>query len=165
MITKRTKFLVILAGAGLAATASAQELMVFPNDGQDKEQQQQDEFTCYNWAKGETGFDPMVVPTATAPPPQQAAPKGGVRRGAVRGAAIGAVAGGNSSDIGKAAESDAIDSVEDLDNHLIVQGVQGSTPTDPLGWSLSINQTTGRMTLTASGDDAGFVAFGACTAL
>jgi len=108
MITKRTKFLVILAGAGLAATASAQELMVFPNDGQDKEQQQQDEFTCYNWAKGETGFDPMVVPTATAPPPQQSAPKGGVRRGAVRGAAIGAVAGGNSSDIGKAAAVGAV---------------------------------------------------------
>lgn len=108
MITKRTKFLVILAGAGLAATASAQELMVFPNDGQDKEQQQQDEFTCYNWAKGETDFDPMVVPTATAPPPQQAAPKGGVRRGAVRGAAIGAVAGGNSSDIGKAAAVGAV---------------------------------------------------------
>ncbi len=108
MITKRTKFLVILAGAGLAATASAQELMVFPNDGQDKEQQQQDEFTCYNWAKGETDFDPMVVPTATAPPPQQAAPKGGVRRGAVRGAAIGAVAGGNSSDIGTAAAVGAV---------------------------------------------------------
>ena len=108
MITRRTKFLVILAGAGLAATASAQELMVFPNDGQDKEQQQQDEFTCYNWAKGETDFDPMVVPTATAPPPQQAAPKGGVRRGAVRGAAIGAVAGGNSSDIGKAAAVGAV---------------------------------------------------------
>ncbi len=82
MITTHTKLLVILAGAGLAATASAQELMVFPNDGQDKEQQQQDEFTCYNWAKDQTRFDPMVVPTATAPPPQQAAPKGGVRRGA-----------------------------------------------------------------------------------
>ncbi len=55
MITTHTKLLVVLAGAGLAATASAQELMVFPNDGQDKEQQQQDEFTCFNWAKGETG--------------------------------------------------------------------------------------------------------------
>jgi hypothetical protein len=66
---------------------------------------------------------------------------------------------------GVATEPDDIDSVEDLDNHLIVQGVQGSRPTDPLGWSLSINQTTGRMTLTASGDDAGFVAFGACTPL
>ena len=108
MITTRTKLLVILAGAGLATTASAQELMVFPNDGQDKEQQQQDEFTCYNWAKGETSFDPMVVPTATAPPPQQAAPKGGARRGAVRGAALGAVAGGNSSDIGKAAAVGAV---------------------------------------------------------
>ena len=66
---------------------------------------------------------------------------------------------------GVATEPDDIDSVEDLDNHLIVQGVQGSRPTDPLGWSLSINQTTGRMTLAASGDDAGFVAFGACTPL
>jgi len=66
---------------------------------------------------------------------------------------------------GVATEPDAVDSVEDLDNHLIVQGVQGSRPTDPLSWSLSINQTTGRMTLTASGDDAGFVAFGACTTL
>ena len=64
---------------------------------------------------------------------------------------------------GEATEPDDIDSVEGLDNHLIVQGVQGSRPTDPLGWSLSINKTTGRMTLTASGDDAGFVAFGACT--
>jgi len=66
---------------------------------------------------------------------------------------------------GEASEPDAVDSVEELDNHLIVQGVQGSDPTDPLGWSVSINQTTGRMTLTASGDDAGFVAFGACTPL
>ena len=30
MITMRAKLLIILAGAGLAATASAQELMVIP---------------------------------------------------------------------------------------------------------------------------------------
>ncbi len=108
MITTHTKLLVILAAAGLVATASAQELMVFPNDSQDKEQQQKDEFTCYNWAKGETDFDPMAAPTASAPQPQQAAATGGVRRGAVRGAAIGAVAGGNSSDIGKAAAVGAV---------------------------------------------------------
>ncbi len=107
MITTRTKLLVILAGAGLAATASAQELMVFPNDGQDKEQQQQDEFTCYNWAKGETGFDPMVVPTATKPPPQESAPQGGVKRGAVRGAALGAIVGSNSDDVWKGAAAGA----------------------------------------------------------
>ena len=103
MITARTKLLVMLAGASLAATASAQDLMVFPNNDQDKEQQQKDEYTCYNWAKGETSFDPMAVPTASTPPPQQAAPTGGVRRGAVRGAALGAVAGGNSDDVWKAA--------------------------------------------------------------
>ena len=103
MVTARTKLLVMLAGASLAATASAQDLMVFPNNDQDKEQQQEDEFTCYNWAKGETSFDPMAVPTASTPPPQESAPRGGVRRGAVRGAALGAVAGGNSDDVWKAA--------------------------------------------------------------
>jgi hypothetical protein len=107
MITTRTKLLVVLVGAGLAATASAQELMIFPNNDQDMVQQQQDEFTCYNWAKGETGFDPMAVPTATEAPPQEAAPQGGVRRGAVRGAAVGAIAGNNSDDVWKGAAAGA----------------------------------------------------------
>ena len=104
----RTKLLAILTGIGLAAAVSAQELMVFPNEGQDKEQQQQDEFTCYNWAKGETGFDPMAVPTATAPPPQQSASKqGGVARGAVRGAAVGQIAGGDSKSTRRGAAAGA----------------------------------------------------------
>lgn len=66
---------------------------------------------------------------------------------------------------GEDTEPDAIVNVQDLDNHLVVQGVQGSSSTDPLGWSLSINQTTGRAVMTGSGDDAGFVIFGACTPL
>lgn len=90
--------LAILCGIGASATSAAQELMVFPNKDQTAEEQQQDEFTCYNWAKGETGFDPMVVPTATEPPPQESATKqGGVGRGAVRGAAVGQLIGGDSS--------------------------------------------------------------------
>ena len=63
---------------------------------------------------------------------------------------------------GESREPDDIDNVEDLDNHLIAQGVQGTTRVDPLGWSISINQETGRAVLTASGDNAGFVVFGAC---
>lgn len=57
--------------------------------------------------------------------------------------------------------------VVDLDNHLIVQGVQGTSAYtgDALGWSMSINQTTGRMVLTGSGVNTGFVIFGACTHL
>lgn len=62
-------------------------------------------------------------------------------------------------------EPEAIENVERLDSHLIVQATQGTSPTDPLGWSMSVNQSTGRATFTASGDDAGFVGFGACTIL
>ena len=62
-------------------------------------------------------------------------------------------------------EPDAIENVEELDNHLLVQATQGTSPTDPLGWTMSVNKTTGRATFTASGDDAGFVGFGACTTL
>jgi hypothetical protein len=32
-----------------------------------------------------------------------------------------------------------------------------------VGWSLAIAEDTGKMVLTASGDDVGFVVFGACT--
>ena len=62
-------------------------------------------------------------------------------------------------------EPDEIENVEKLDNHLIVQATQGTSATDPLGWSMSVNQTTGRATFTATGDDAGFVGFGACVIL
>ena len=71
----------------------AQDPIVYPNKGQSAEQQEKDKFECYNWAKQQTGFDPMQVPTATEPPPAQEAPKGGVGRGAARGALTGAVVG------------------------------------------------------------------------
>jgi hypothetical protein len=41
---------------------------------------------------------------------------------------------------------------------LILQGVENGK-----GWTLSINETTGKMVLTVSGDEEGFVAFGVCT--
>lgn len=78
----------------------AEDLIVFPAKGQSQQQVEQDKFTCYSWAKQETGFDPMEVPKATAPPPKQEAPKGGMVRGAARGALAGAV-------IGEIADDDA----------------------------------------------------------
>lgn len=87
----------------LAGPVLAQEFMIYPNDGQSVEQQEQDQFQCYSWAKEQSGFDPMAPPTASEPPPQQEAKQGGVGRGAVRGGlgglAIGAIAG----DAGKGA--------------------------------------------------------------
>ncbi len=43
---------------------------------------------------------------------------------------------------------------------LILQGIQGG-----LGWSMTIAQENGAMTLTAAGDRMAFVIFGACTPL
>jgi hypothetical protein len=87
--------LTMICGACLTGSVLAQELMVFPNEGQSAEQQQQDEFECYNWAKGQSGFDPMAPPTATTAPPAQEAPKGGAGRGMLRGAAIGGIVDGS----------------------------------------------------------------------
>ncbi len=78
-----------------AGTAVADDLIVFPNDGQSKEQQEADEFSCYRWAKDESGFDPMAPPTATAPPPAEEPKKGGTGRGLLRGAAIGGIVDGS----------------------------------------------------------------------
>jgi hypothetical protein len=36
----------------------AADLMIYPKNGQSKEQQAADQFECHNWAKGQTGFDP-----------------------------------------------------------------------------------------------------------
>lgn len=81
----------------------AQELIVYPSKGQSKQQQEKDQFECYTWAKGQTGFDPMAPPTATAPPPAKEAPQGGVARGAVRGGVVGVAAGAIAGDAGKGA--------------------------------------------------------------
>ena len=85
-----TLALTLVPGAVLGS-----ELMIYPNEGQDADQQEMDNFQCYGWAKGESGFDPMAPPTATEPPPQQEARKGGVARGALRGAAVGGIIDGS----------------------------------------------------------------------
>ena len=77
--------------------AQAQDPFVYPNQGQSNDQMEQDKYQCYNWAKQQSGFDPMQVPTATsAPPPQQSeghGAVGGAARGALGGLAVGAIAG------------------------------------------------------------------------
>ena len=81
----------------ISVAALAQDPIVYPAKGQSNEQMEKDKFECYNWAKQQTGFDPMQVPTATsAPPPQQSEGPGvvgGAGRGALGGLAIGAIAG------------------------------------------------------------------------
>ena len=73
----------------------AQEIIIFPAQGQSDEQIEKDKYDCYQWAKKETGFDPMEVPKATAPPPEQEAKRGGVLRGAAGGAIVGGIIDGS----------------------------------------------------------------------
>ena len=77
-----------------SGSVSAQnELIIYPKKGQSQDQQNQDRFQCYTWAKEQSGFDPMAPPTTKTPPPQAEAKKGGVVRGAAGGAAGGALLG------------------------------------------------------------------------
>ncbi|MFC1824025.1 hypothetical protein ACFL9T_15050 [Thermodesulfobacteriota bacterium] len=75
----------------ITGSAMAQDPIVFPAKGQSQDQMEKDKYSCYQWAKNETGFDPMKVPTATAPPPEQTAKRGGALKGAALGAGVGAI--------------------------------------------------------------------------
>jgi len=60
-----------------------------------------------------------------------------------------------------------IKSMEMLDNKLFLQGaddgIEGGR--DGLAWSISISQDTGRLVLSAAGENVAFVVFCACTPL
>ncbi len=78
----------------LAPLAQAQELFIFPNEGQSQDQHDMDEFQCMRTARERTGFDPMATPTATRRAPDtQGGAVGGAARGALLGTAVGAIAG------------------------------------------------------------------------
>jgi hypothetical protein len=106
----------VVAGAQQSAPAtppsmsSSLGLHAFPAKSQTPEQQQQDETGCYNWAKQDSGFDPIAAFTAQqqAAPPQPATPakpqtQGAGAKGAAGGAATGAVVGAIAGDAGKGA--------------------------------------------------------------
>ena len=83
----------LLSSLALVATAWAQYPPAYPSKGQSQQQQAADSTACRTWAQQTTGIDPAV---ASQPAPQQTGPAvgGGQRaRGAVRGAAAGAVVG------------------------------------------------------------------------
>ena len=94
-------FLTLFPAALLVAApaVAATEPIVFPAKNQSKEQTEKDKYACYQWAKGQTGFDPMKAPEK-AP---AAAPKGGAVKGAAKGAAAGAIVGAVAGDAGKGA--------------------------------------------------------------
>jgi hypothetical protein len=61
--------------------------------------------------------------------------------------------------------STTIENFEKIDGKVIIQGAEDGIEgvRDGVGWSLAIAEETGKTVLTASGDEVGFVIFGACT--
>ena len=61
-----------------------------------------------------------------------------------------------------------IESSATTDHLLVIQGsdngVEGVRD-DALAWSIAIDKISGKMVLTASGDEVGFVVFGSCTVI
>jgi hypothetical protein len=115
-IMKRTLFTLILIApvvsyiqAQTTQTLSASlGMYVFPAKEQTKEVQDADEAACYNWAKEQSGVDPLNPPDVQAEQVDKSADGTAVRsaaRGAAAGAAIGAIAGdaGKGAAIGAAA--------------------------------------------------------------
>lgn len=82
--------------AELVNAQNSSQLVVYPKEGQSKEQQSRDTYDCHTWAIQQSGFDP-----ATAQPPsqqstqqaqaQQQQQQGGgeIARGALVGGAVG----------------------------------------------------------------------------
>lgn len=58
-----------------------------------------------------------------------------------------------------------IENFEKIDGKVIIQGAEDGIEgvRDGVGWSMAIAEETGKTVLTASGDEVGFVIFGACT--
>ena len=84
--------------------AMAQELYIYPAKGQSAEQLDKDKYECYSWAKNDTGFDPMALPTTSSAPPKGQKKSGGAITGALGGAVLGGVLG----DSGKSAKRGAL---------------------------------------------------------
>ena len=101
--------IVMILPALSAVRVSGQDLVVYPAKGQTQEQMEKDKYDCYQWAKQQTGFDPMnFQPRAQAAPVQSQGPKGERIRGAARGATVGAVVGEIANDdAGKGAAAGA----------------------------------------------------------
>ncbi|MBW2434999.1 MAG: hypothetical protein JRF36_15430 [Deltaproteobacteria bacterium] len=77
-----------------AGPVLAQDPIVYPAKGQSEDQIEKDKYQCYSWAKQQTGFDPMKIPTTTSAPPAKEEDVWGAGKSGVAGGATGAIVGG-----------------------------------------------------------------------
>jgi hypothetical protein len=46
---------------GAAPARAAEDLVIYPRNGQNSDKIAADRYECHNWARGESGFDPTAV--------------------------------------------------------------------------------------------------------
>ena len=101
---KKTQWPAILMILALAASSAlAADPIIYPKKGQSSQQLEKDKYDCYQWAKKETGFDPLAPATASTPPPVREKTKAGAGRGAVGGGLVGLGVGAIAGAPGKGA--------------------------------------------------------------
>ena len=92
-MTKCKKLLIINALLLSVSTTAFAELYVFPAKGQSNDQMEKDKYSCYGWAKNQTGFDPMNPPKVVVAATNESSALRSAAGGAAGGAIIGAIAG------------------------------------------------------------------------
>jgi outer membrane lipoprotein SlyB len=104
VMNRKIKWLAILVILTLAVSSTlASDLIIYPKKGQNKQQQEKDKYDCYQWARKETGFDPLAPATASTPPPVKEKTKASAGRGAVGGGLVGLGVGAIAGAPGKGA--------------------------------------------------------------
>ncbi len=103
----------LLAFSGLSLNVKANsDVFVYPNNGQNPQQQSQDRYECHVWAANQSGFDPSAYYGSTPGPVHVASTSGRHAphhhdldpiTGAAGGAALGALGGAIGGNAGKGA--------------------------------------------------------------
>jgi|MEHZ01.5.fsa_nt_MEHZ011551434.1_53 hypothetical protein len=96
----------------VSGLAIAQDLYVYPAEGQSDEQLGSDRYECHSWAAQESDFDPTDFgeepPSTVRVPTIANQSEGATRTGAIVGATAGAVIGSQEADAGKGAVLGAV---------------------------------------------------------
>jgi hypothetical protein len=100
--TGRNALLGLLA-LTVTGQAGSQDVFIYPQKGQSAEQQNKDEYECYQWARENSGFDPMAAPATSSPRPRTQEKSHGALKGAGVGVVGGALLGSSSKTTRRAA--------------------------------------------------------------
>ena len=98
------KALIMLAFLGVFVTSGnvmSTDFFIYPTKGQTAEQISKDKYECHEWAKQQTGIDPLRV--ATGVQAEKVEKRGGAFGGAARGATLGVIGGAIGGNAGKGA--------------------------------------------------------------